>query len=291
MSAPLTTAQTEYGWRPDTNTFAAADVVPEALILQTSTVNAEVNGDTPSLHVAYVTDARDLTSGTGATYTKEGAEISDEAPGLDEVLVKTKKLSRLVSLSNEQFSQAGTAGAVAASVARDLVAKADNSYLGDDGTNDAPTGLLSYTGNGIVDAAGPVADSLDELIDLLATLESNGAVPSHIVLDPQSWARVRKLKVADTWNQTLLGAGTEDATPRLLGLPVLRSRFVPDNTGVVVDRNSIVSACGPVKVTQSDHARFSEDAVVLRATWRIGWQLVRPERVGRFTVADTDAGS
>lgn len=279
---PIRTGDAAYGWRPDTTTFAPADTVPDALILQTATVSGEINGDQPSLHVAYVNDA------AAAEYVAEGTEIDDEAPGLDEVLVKTKKISRLVSLSNEQFHQDETAAQVATSVARDLVRKADASYLGDDGTSGTPTGLLHAAG--LIDG-DPITDNLDALVDLLAELESNRATPSVIVLDPQSWARIRKLKVGGVnTNESLLGAGTTDATPMLLSLPVIRSPFIPANTGLVIDRTAIAAAVGDVKVAQSDHARFHEDATVLRATWRIGWNLVRPERVGRFTVAGGDDG-
>lgn len=280
-SMPIRTGDAAYGWRPDTTTFAPADTVPDALILQTATVSGEISGDQPSLHVAYVNDA------AAAEYVAEGTEIDDEAPGLDEVLVKTKKISRLVSLSNEQFEQEQTAAQVAMSVARDLVRKADASYLGDDGTGSNPAGLLHAAG--LVDG-DPITDDLDPLIDLLAQLEANRATPSVIVLDPKSWARIRKLKVGADFNATLLGAGTTDATPMLLSLPVLRSPFIPANSGLVIDKTAIAAAVGDVRVAQSDHARFHEDAMVLRATWRIGWNLVRPERVGRFTVAGGDDG-
>lgn len=279
--ATLTTTTADYAWRPDESTFAPADVVPQALILQTATVSGDINGDQPSLHVAFVTDAE------SAAYVAEATEITDSAPGLDEVLVKTKKISRLVSLSNEQFSQDQTAGQVAASVARDIVRLADHSYLGDDGTANKPTGLLHATG--LVDGA-PVTDNLDPLIDLIATLENNGATPSAIVTDPLTWAALRRLKVGGSnTNESLLGAGTTDAVPMILSLPVLRSRFIPANSGLVIDKNAIAAATGPVRVAQSEHAKFGEDAMVLRATWRIGWNLVRPERIGRFIVGE--AGS
>ncbi len=41
----------------------------------------------------------------------------------------------------------------------------------------------------------------------------------------------------------------------------------PDYTGIVVDRNAVVSAVGDVKVANSEHAAFSSDSVLLRATW------------------------
>ncbi len=107
--ATLTTTTADFAWRPDESTFAPADVIPQALLLQTATISGEINGDQPSLHVAFVTDAE------SAAYVAEAAAITDSEPGLDEVLVRTRKISRLVSLSNEQFSQEGTAGQVSAS--------------------------------------------------------------------------------------------------------------------------------------------------------------------------------
>ena len=158
--------------------------------------------------------------GTGAVYKAEGAELNDEDADLDEVIVKTKKLTRLAKVSNEQFNKPPTANQMATSFARDLVRKADAAYLGE---NTSPLIGLLHTA-GAVDAPTPVTDSLDVLVDLLAELEVNGAEPSHIIVDPLSWAALRKFKTADTYNSTLLGAGTEDAKPRLLSLPVLRSR-------------------------------------------------------------------
>ena len=269
----ITTAGSAGAWSPDQYSFAAGDVVPQALILNTSTVSGEVDGDEPSLRVAYVDDAE------SAAYYAEGTQIAEDDPVLNEVVVQTKKLARLVNLSSEQFRQAHTAEQVSQSVARDLVRKADNSYLGD---TTEPTGLLHAVGT--VDG-GEIDGSLDALVDLVADLEANGATPSAVVVDPATWGALLKLKVADTYNQSLLGAGTTDAQPLLLSLPVLRSRFIPANSGLVVDRTAIVSAAGPVRVAQSEHALFSSDAVQLRATWRIGWKVMRPERIGKFTVA------
>lgn len=274
-----TTTTTEFGWRPDAVVFAPDDVVPEALLLRTSTVSAEIQGDEPSLHVPFVLDAGE--SGTGAVYRAEGVALADEAPTLDEVLVHSLKATRLATVSQEQFYQAPTAARIAASFARDLVRKADHDYLA--GVSN-PTGLLHAAG--IVNADGPVIDSLDVLIDLLATLEVNGATPSAIVLDPLSWAAIRKFKTAETYNSSLLGAGTSDAAPMLLSLPVYRSRFLPASSGLVVDKTAIASAVGPVGVSQSEHAAFASDAVVLKATWRYGWTPVRPNRLGAFVVGD-----
>lgn len=138
-------------------------------------------------------------------------------------------------------------------------------------------------------AGGEVSTSLDELVDLVATLQNNLSTPTHILLDPLGWAEFRKLKVATDWNQSLIGAGVTDAQQLLLSLPVLVNKAVPDYTGVVVDASAVVYAVGPVMISVSEHQYFSSDSVGVRATWRIGHVVVRPDRIGTFTI--TQPGS
>jgi hypothetical protein len=51
----------------------------------------------------------------------------------------------------------------------------------------------------------------------------------------------------------------------------------------------VVAAYGSIMVSTSEHQYFSSDSIAMRATWRIGQNLVRPHRVGKFTIAE--AGS
>ncbi len=130
-----------------------------------------------------------------------------------------------------------------------------------------------------------ITDSLDALVDLISQLEANLATPTAIVIDPLGWGVLRKLKAATDWNQSLLGAGTVDATPMLLSLPVLTNVGCPQYSGYVLDRNAVVSAVGPVRIAVSEHQFFSSDSVLVRGTWRTGFAVTRPERVGRFDIA------
>ncbi len=275
--ATITTGTAAYPWRPDETFFPAADVVPEALILQTSTVAGSIDGDQPAVRVAYVDDDE------SADYYAE-AELIDEAPPtLAERVIQTKKLARRVVLSNEQFRQEMTAQQVAQSVARDLIRKADADYIG--GTSPL-VGIANMAGTV---EAGSVGTDLDGIVDLIAELEANGAMPTHVVVDPLGWAALRKIKTdSSDSNQSLLGAGTNDARAMLLSLPVLVNRFIPTYTGVVVDSSAVVSAVGPVSIATSEHEQFSKDSVVLRAIWRIGWTITRPDRIGSF---DLEPGS
>jgi hypothetical protein len=59
---------------------------------------------------------------------------------------------------------------------------------------------------------------------------------------------------------------------------------LPAYRGLVVDSRAIVSAVGPVMISTSEHTYFTSDSVALRATWRTGHVVVRPERLGRFAI-------
>lgn len=276
----ITTGFSAGAHSPDVYTHAPGDVVPDALILQASTVAGSVDGDAPSVRVAYVVD-------DDAQFTAEGAVIPDAAPQLAEAVVHTAKITKLVPVSNEQWLHEQTAGELAQSVARAIVRRADSAFLAEVAPVApalAPAAGLANMG-GLVDG-GAIADNLDALVDLVAELEENLSTPSLIVVSPTTWAALRRLKVGGTdTNESLLGAGTTDAQPMLLSLPVVRNIAVPAGVGFVVDKSAIVSAVGDVRIANSEHERFSADTVVLRATWRIGHTVMRPERIGRFTVA------
>lgn len=277
MATEMTTNSAK-AWSPDLTTFAAEDVIPDALVLQTSTVAGNVEGDDPAVRVAYVNDA-------AAGFEAEGDEIPEADPGLSEVLVHTGKVAQLVRLSREQWVQTGTAQMLSASVRRAVLTKANAAYIAQVApTSPAvtpPAGLLNVSG---IETGGAVDGDLDGLVDLIATLEGNGATPSHIILDPVGWASLRKFKTGTGSAQSLLGAGSSDSVRSLLDLPVLVTPAMTSGTGLVVDKSAVVSAVGPVYLAQSEHAYFASDSIGLRCTFRFGANVVRPDRIGKFTV-------
>lgn len=113
------------------------------------------------------------------------------------------------------------------SVARAVTRRADIAFVAEPAPQEpavAPVpGVLNWPE--IVDG-GEVVDDLDVLVDLIATLQQNLSVPSHLILGPLGWASFRKMKVGSAYNQSLLGAGTEDAQQLLLSLPVLVNRAI-----------------------------------------------------------------
>jgi HK97 family phage major capsid protein len=275
-----TTITSAKAWAPDVTAVAPEDAVPEALILETSTVAGEVEGDAPAVRVQYVDDA-------SAGFVAEGVAIDEADPDLAEVLVYTGKISQLVRLSREQWRQDNAAALLSESVQRAVTKAANVAYVAQAAPSGPavtpPAGLLNVSG--IVDG-GAVADNLDMLIDLQAQLAGNDGNPTHILLSPTAWANLRKFKDGATSERSLLGAGTEDTVRSLLNLPVLVSNAVPTDTGLMLDRNAIVSAVGEVMVAQSEHAYFNSDSIGLRCTWRFGANVVHPDRIGKFTVED-----
>lgn len=276
--APLTTSTSSQAWSPDLTTFAPADVINDALVMQLSTVAGTIEGDEPVLRVAYVDDA-------DATFVAEAAEIPEADPALSETVVATGKVAQLIRLSREQFSQANASTLLSESVRRAVVKKADEAFISQPApTSPAvtpPAGLLNIDG---ITAGGAVDADLDALVDLIAAINGVGGTPSHIVLSPTAWASMRKFKTGTGSAQTLLGAGTADATATLLGLPVHVANAMTANQGIVVDKSAIVSAVGQVQVATSSDVYFSSDSVGLRCTFRFGATVVRPERLGTFTV-------
>lgn len=275
----LSTVQSARAWSPDHNMFAPEDTLENALILDHSIVSANIDGDQPSLRVGYVADDE-------AQFTAEGNEIPESEPALNEVLVYTGKITQLVRLTSEQYRQAGTPDQLAASTARAITKKADQAFL----TQAAPTGSNNAPPAGLINIDkitvndDPITTNLDPLVDLVAQLEANGSNPTGIILDPLAWAALRKLKTSDGSHMTLIGAGTNDAQRRLLDVPVTVNPAMKANTGLVVDHNAVISAAGPVRVDTDESVYFTSDGVAIRATWRIGWNLVRPERIGKFSV-------
>ena len=182
--------------------------------------------------------------------------------------------------------QTNTAAQLSQSVSRAVTRRANLAFVAEP----APTGPAVAPVAGLVNVANvvegdDVSGSLDALVDLIAALQDQPRRRRrHILLDPLGWAELRKMKAGSELNSSLLGAGTTDATPMLLSLPVIVDPAVPDYSGVVVDQRAIVSAVGQVKVATSEHQYFSSDSVLLRATWRFGHAVVRPNRIGTFTI-------
>lgn len=276
----LTTPGTGAAWSPDSQFFPAAEVIPDALAVSHTTFGGRVEGDAPSVLVGYVDDAQ-------AAFTAEGDQITEDTPTMASLPVYTSKIASLTRMSSEQYYQP-TPGAqsVSDAVRRAIIRQADTAFINaeapTEGVPGNSTGLLNTTG---VVAGDEVSGSLDPVVDLLAEVGSNNATTTALILAPSTWAALRKIKTQTGSEVNLLGAGTMDAQPYLLGVPVVVNNAVPANMGLAIDSAAIVAAYGEVAVATSEHAYFDSDSIALRSTFRVGWSVVHPDRIGTFTVA------
>ncbi|ULE32174.1 phage major capsid protein [Mycobacterium sp. IDR2000157661] len=271
-----TTPTSPKAWAPDQTAFLPADVVPDALILQTATVVGAIEGDEPAIRVPFVAD--DGVVG----FVPEGAEIPDANQEFDEVVVLTGKVAALGKYSFETLAQPEAARMVVDSLSRSVVTKANAAYLGNLEADPGPTGLLNAPG--IIDFETPIGDDLDLLVDAVSFVELDGGTATHIIANPTAWATLSKLKRATDSNESLVGAGTVAATRALLGLPVLVTPAMPAGSLLVIDQSAVIGAQSSVRVARSDDAYFSSDSIGVRVTWRLGWKVMHATRVAKLTV-------
>lgn len=271
--ATTTTLTTPNAWSPDVVAFTAADVIPSALVLNATTVVGSIEGDAPAVRVPWVKDDGE------AGFVPEGTPIAETDADLAETVITSGKVASLAKYSREQLEQPQAAQMVVNSMQRSVITKANAAFIANAG---GPTGLLEV--EGITDG-GALADDLDPLAQALATIEGGGGTATHLLAAPSAWARVSTLRVGAGYNVPLLGAATDTPTRQVLGVPVTVTPAVPEDTMLVVDSSSIVSAVGQVLVTRSDDVFFDSDSVGVRVTFRLGWQAMHPERIVKISTA------
>lgn len=262
-------------WAPDVTEYISGDIIPNALMLQTSQVVGKIEGDAPAVRVPFV-----FSDGpTG--FVPEGTQIPSAQQQFSEVVVQTSKLATLGYYSYETLAQPEAARLIVESLSRSLANSANAAYLSNagGGPGAGPVGLLNA---GIADG-GAITDSLDALVDAVAGIESDGGQATHIITGPDSWANLSKLKRATDSNESLVGAGVVAAERLLLGLPVLVDKNIPAGQLVVMDKAAVVSAESPIRLARSEDAMFSSDVIAIRLIWRIGFSVQRPNRVVKLT--------
>lgn len=266
------------GLFPD-QTFNPGEVIPDSLILKVGNRVGDIEGDAPSIRVPYIKE--DPTLG----FVAEGAEIPLGDADLDEVTIHTQKLALLSKMSREASQYTTAEGLVSSSMARAITTQADHFFLT---YATAPTGLINTPG---LVAAGEVTTTLDTITDAITAIEANGGTASSIIMDPRSWGYLSKLKTGETSAQPLLGAPSASPGRVLFGLPVHTSAQMTPGTGLVVDDSNILTALGGIELAKSDQAYFSSDSIAYRVTMRIGWTLIRPNRLAKFTIPSVIAAA
>ncbi len=280
----------------DAGVFDAAEVMPEALINQITTFTVPVEGDNPVIRVPYAVEDPE------PTFVPEGHEIPWDSGNYQDMLITTKKLAVLKGVSREAIDANHFTKVLQDSMSRAMVTKANTLLLqssgaalpGDTSGMPAPVGLINSAGykvtetesepQKILDMGEMTAKNLDLLTDAITAVSENGASPSHIVMDPKSWGALQKLKTQDNAAALLLGSPAAQTEKALFGVPVIVSPQMAENKILVLDKNNILSSYGGVKVEQSDQVLFNSDSIAYRLTWRMGWAVIRHDRMAKITV-------
>lgn len=272
----VTTPTSPQSWRPDQIAqFPAEDLIPDSLLLTAATKVGQVEGDAPSVRCPYVATDPD------AGFVAEGTEITEGDPGLDEVVISTKKIASLVKVSREQVAQEGAAERIAHSMSRSIASKLNAAFLANEAD---PTGLLHVAG---VETVGQLVDDLWALSDAVAEIEADGGQATNIICHPRDWGRLARIPAATDSNQSLLGDAAAAPARQLAGLPVAVSPAMAEGSVLVVDQDEVCAAYGNLLLARSEDAFFTSDSLAIRATLRAGWTVARPSRVKILTTGPT----
>lgn len=257
--------------------FDARSTLNQTLLLLCTTFGGSVEGDTPALRVA-------VTNQDGAsTFVKEGAQIGESEPVLDELVIHTAKLAQVFKQSNESATYKTPTNLLSDSILRSVYTASDKAFLTnnpDGGDEWQPTGLINldtittgtqWTGTG--------TDIFDAISDAIVTIEADGGTPTHIILSPKTWGGIRKITTGNSEYQ--LGAPGTAVDKTIWGVPVLVNAQMTDDDILVLDKSGIVSAYSQYKI--SKHDDFLHDSVMWRLTWRIGWGILHQQRIVKLT--------
>ncbi|CQD11899.1 phage major capsid protein, HK97 [Mycobacterium lentiflavum] len=228
-----------------------------------------------------------IASGISAGFVAEGAQITDSDVSFDEVTLlpsTLKSLKVLVRFTNEMARQAviGLDATLREMLVSGVAQALDASLWDGAGTSNTIKGVFRQSGieTGTLDLT-----DADSLIDGLAKAQANKVSPTHWVMTSNSFAALRKLKVAvpgegadQDYRQYLFDPSTiQNGTSfQVFGLPVI----ITDNIPAVSTKNRV----GLVDFSKVAVAR-DVDAVVkiLDQTWG-DWDSVGIRVVTRYDV-------
>lgn len=260
--------------------FPSTDAIPDALVHSQSRVSAVIEGDSPALHVPYI-----ATQST-AQIVKEGDAIPEGGASASEMIVYTRKVASIETITNEAKSSEQMTQMLTASLNTAIMDKANAVFL----QNPKPSGETSPTGLFNLDNVntGTLTGSLDAIVEGIAAVSSKGGTPTSIIMNHGTWAKLLLLKYTD--GRPMIAPSVADSpTPMLYGLPVVLTKAAPESKLLINDANEVISAVGSVNLNGSEDAEFSKDKYMLRGTFRLGWGVIHPDRLAVITVSTTTA--
>jgi HK97 family phage major capsid protein len=242
-----------------------------------------------------------IASGVTAGFVAEGSQIGDGDVTFDEVTLlpsTLKSIKTLIPVSNELLRQSvvGLDTVLRQRLITDVASALDAALWDGAGTSNTIKGIFRATG--VATGALDLTDA-DSLIDGLATAQANHVTPTHWVMTSDSFAALRKLKIANAgetsdqdFRQYLFDpSGISGGTAfQLFGLSVIVTDYIPKVSTkarvALVDMSKVVVVRDlDSDVFISPHLKADYDTVIIRVVTRMDTALLQAHGVTVLTEA------
>jgi HK97 family phage major capsid protein len=238
-----------------------------------------------------------IDSDPAANWTAEGAPITASDPGYTDIVATPRKLASLQTISNELVADSNpdVVALLEMQVARALALAFDLACFEGSGTPPSIRGLKNVAGITVDSSLAAAPTNLDVFATAIATLATNNATATAIVMHPRSWGELSKLKQATGNNMPLLmeaaGSGAQEVARSIYGVPVYLSSQLSVAEGAGTETSAYVfEAAQLIAVFRSDttitldHSRlFNTDQSELRAILRADFIAPNPLAVVRIS--------
>jgi HK97 family phage major capsid protein len=215
-----------------------------------------------------------------ATWTSEGAALTESNPTLSSVTLSAYKVGKLIYVSRELLDDTGfdLLGFVAEHAGRNIGIAVDSAYVGGSGTGQ-PTGFVGAATTAKTGATGQTTTvTTADLLDLYHSVIPQYRPRASWVMHDSTIKQIRKL--ADSTGQLLWQSGLQVGQPDMLfGRPVYADPNMP-----VMAANAKSIAFGdfggywirdvtPLRFDRSDDFKFDTDVVSFRVLYRTDGKL------------------
>jgi HK97 family phage major capsid protein len=237
-------------------------------------------------------------NGISVNRVGEGAAAGSSKPTISRTVLTAKKLVALIPVANELLEDADpdVMSVIALLAAEGFAGKEDDWGLNGLASGE---GILQNTTVPVRTMATGQDTFIEALLDdyllLQKLLYAKALSGAKYFMHLQNWINLRSLK--DSQGRYLLGNPSDEAAPRLWGLPVVTSDILPTTTGVSTKfaglanfnymlfgdrRQYTMEVSREATVTDTDGSTainaFSQDISVVKFTERIDIQLAEPTK-------------
>ena len=172
-----------------------------------------------------------LVSDVAPAWYGEGDEIVATDPAFDTITATPAKLMARIVMSNEVIDDASPSviEVAQANLVTRLALGLDQGILEGDGTGNAPVGLAN-----VADTLGDTAIGsidLDVIADAIGAIRAANANPGAIIVRPEIWTAIQKLKDSGTDRPLLQPDVAVGARPSLFGVPIYASGVLAEDEG------------------------------------------------------------